>query len=59
MIAIINISPDHGIEYGKGIQKYRVQINHKYIVEFEHVFEDGLSVCLEKASKAVKEVEDK
>jgi len=52
LIAILNISE----KYGKGKQRYRVQINKKFITEFDHNFEDGLAVCLRKASEAVEKI---
>lgn len=54
MIAIINITEKEKFgTYGKGVQLYQVQINDKFICRFEHNFTDGLSICLEKAAKAV------
>lgn len=52
MIAIINITD---MDKPTGIQWYRLQINHKVILEFTHVREEGLAVCLEKAAMAVRE----
>jgi hypothetical protein len=53
MIAIINRSENHGREYGKGAQNYEILINTKHITNFEHKFEDGLSLCLSRAALAV------
>ena len=55
MIAIINVSEDHGLEYGKGAQRYLVTINNKKIVHFYHTFEEGLAKCLLLASLAVQD----
>lgn len=61
MIAIINISQEKGIPYlahGKsGKQIYRVQLNNIPLCEFEHLSEDGMSVCVEKAAIALAKVD--
>ena len=49
MIAIINKSKN----YDKGLQTYDLMINSKKITSFTHKFEDGLGICLKKASEAV------
>jgi len=51
-IIITNISEDHGIEYGKGMQRYVLKINSKELIEFEHNFNAGLSECLRAAAVA-------
>jgi len=56
-IIITNISEDHGIEYGKGRQRYVLKINSKELVEFEHNFNAGLSECLRAAADAFEEME--
>ena len=53
-VYILNISEKRGLEYGKGIQVYSVNINRNVITEFEHTFEDGLATCLHKAAEAVE-----
>ncbi len=53
MIAIINV----GKIKNRKKWKYRVQINNKLVTTFYHNREDRLSVCLEKAAKAVREKE--
>ena len=59
-VVIWNISEKRGLEYGKGKQIYELSINGiKKFGEFEHNFEDGLSVCLEKAAKCAKQYEEK
>lgn len=40
--------------YGRGIQQYDLRINRKLIAKFEHVFEEGLAVCLRKAAVAAE-----
>jgi len=37
-----------------GVCRYQLRINQKIIAEFEHSRPDGLSVCLQKAAKAVE-----
>ena len=55
MIAIVNKSKN----YGKGLQTYDIFINKKKITSFTHKFEDGLGICLKKASEAVQEEDHK
>lgn len=57
MVAIINVSEDYGIPYGKGKQVYNVQVNRNLICIITHNFEDGLSALLKKASKAVEKAQ--
>jgi hypothetical protein len=40
--------------YGIGTQTYTLQINSRVLTSFEHRFEDGLAICLEKAAIAAK-----
>ena len=51
MIAIINngVNPEP-----TGVHTYTVQINHKVITTFNHLREEGLARCLERAAEAVK-----
>ena len=49
MIAIVNVGGDQ-----LGVCKYEVRINKKVVGEFEHNRVDGLTVCIEKAAKAVE-----
>jgi hypothetical protein len=58
MIAIINKSASLGLEYGKGSQVYIIKINDKFIISFEHKYEDGLAECLEQAAKAVRKLKE-
>lgn len=53
-VIIQNIS----VEYGRGLQQYELRINNKHIAYFEHTFEDGLAVCLEKAALAERLTEN-
>jgi len=57
MIAIVNVGP-HDDPNPMGKRTYEVRINRTVITTFEHERGDGLSVCLQKAAKAV-EVEKK
>jgi len=57
MIAIVNISESKGLFYGEGTQIYKLMINKGKILEFDHRFSDGLSVCLSKVAAAVEEQE--
>lgn len=50
MIAIRNISPK--VE-PTGKHEYEVRINREVITTFWHNREDGLTICLQKASEAV------
>lgn len=53
MIAIVN--------RGQRGQKhhYTVQINNEIITEFDHLRNEGLAICLEKAAEAVRKQEFK
>ena len=51
MIAIVNVSNN---DSAFGVHEYELRINLKVIARFEHVREEGLSVCLQKASEAAK-----
>ena len=54
-IIITNITEkETNRKYGAGPQRYLLRINNKVICKFEHIFEEGLSVCLQKAAEAVK-----
>jgi hypothetical protein len=50
MILIRNISPK---VRATGIHEYEIRINRDLIAKFKHKREEGLSVCLRKASEAV------
>lgn len=54
-IIIQNVTKERGREYGKGLQDYVLRINQKTIAVFQHTFEDGLAVCLEKAAAAARD----
>lgn len=41
--------------YGAGTQNYVLRINNKVIAYFDHTFEHGLAVCLEKAAAAARD----
>lgn len=51
MIAIINRGQRGQLHH------YTVQINNEVITEFDHVRNEGLVVCLEKAAEAVRKQE--
>ncbi len=51
MIAIVNVSET----YKKGIQTYEVRINREVITTFQHDYNDGLAICLQRAADAVFE----
>lgn len=51
-IIITNITDQAVNPLPTGEHKYVLKINNKVICEFTHTREDGLAVCLEKASKA-------
>lgn len=53
-IIISNISDTYSRE---GIQKYQVKLNRILLCEFEHLSEDGMAVCLQKASEALDNVD--
>jgi len=53
MIAIVNVGP-HDSPNPMGERKYEVRINKRVIATFEHERGDGLSVCLQKAARAVE-----
>jgi hypothetical protein len=53
MIAIVNVGPFDDEDAG-GIRDYEVRINSTVITTFQHKRSDGLAVCLEKASAAVR-----
>lgn len=55
-IVITNITEkeNYGV-YGKGLQLYKININGHLICKFNHVHEDGLAKCLERASCAVSQ----
>jgi hypothetical protein len=58
MIAVINVSSEKGVAYSrKGIQHYRVQLNQIHLAEFTHMAEEGMSVCLEEAARALDGVD--
>jgi hypothetical protein len=58
MIAIINISKERGVAYSRScLQHYRVQLNQIHLVEFTHMAEEGMSVCLEEAARALDGVD--
>lgn len=56
-IIITNVSEEHGVPYGSGLQHYELKINRKLMAEFTHTFEDGLSECLRRAADAFEEQE--
>lgn len=51
MIAIVNVSKNSS-EFG--VHEYELRINARVIAKFEHVREEGLAVCLQKAAKAAE-----
>jgi hypothetical protein len=51
LIAIVN----QQVQNEKGETEYAVKINHSKIATFYHKREDGLEMCLSKATKAVGE----
>lgn len=51
MISVTNM----GQETKPGVFMYRVKVNREIITYFEHKREDGLAMCLAKASQAVAE----
>lgn len=53
-IIISNISDTYSRE---GIQKYQVKLNRILLCEFEHLSEDGMAVCLQKAAEALDNVD--
>ena len=53
-IIISNISDTYSRE---GVQKYEVKLNRILLCEFEHLSEDGMAVCLQKASEALDNVD--
>lgn len=53
-IVITNVSGRE--RYGKGTQKYEIKIGTKVLASYEHEFEDGLAVCLQKAAEACKDL---
>ena len=57
MIAIINRGETHS-KTAPDERIYEVKINTKTIVFFTHRRNEGLSVCLKKASNAVKKMEE-
>jgi len=52
-IIIKNVSEFFDLPYGEGNQIYEVKVNSELIFVFNHKFEDGLAVCLQKASESV------
>jgi hypothetical protein len=56
-VLIVNVSEDHAVPYGSGIQHYELRINYKVLAKFTHTFEDGLAICLRKAADAMEENE--
>jgi hypothetical protein len=57
-VSIINVSRENGIPYSRtGKQIYRVQLNQIHLVEFEHISEEGMSMCLRKAADAIDSVD--
>jgi len=55
-IIIKNVSEYFDIPYGKGSKIYELRINDELISVFNHNFEDGLAVCLQKASESVNKL---
>jgi len=51
MIAIVNVSDS---DSAFGVHEYELRINSKVIARFEHVREEGLEICLQKASEAAR-----
>ena len=51
MIAIVNVSNNAS---AFGVHEYELRINSKVITRFEHTREEGLAVCLQKASVAAE-----
>ena len=54
MIAVVNISRNYS-RVGK--QRYEVRFNEIPLATFSHNTEEGMSVCLEKAAKALEGVD--
>lgn len=52
MIAIVNITPENK-PFGEN--NYELRINSEVITTFNHNREDGLAVCLKKASIAAEQ----
>lgn len=50
MITIVNTAENKNVD---GLHKYRLQINHKFVLEFTHIRENGLAECLRMAANAV------
>lgn len=53
-IIISNISPEYSRQ---GMQRYEVCLNRIPLVEFDHLAEEGMAVCLRKASEAMLKVD--
>ena len=51
MIAIVNVSTHDDMF---GVNEYELRINQRVIARFEHVRQEGLTVCLQKAAKAAE-----
>jgi hypothetical protein len=51
VIAIVNVS-EHDSPFG--VHDYELRINELVIARFEHVREEGLSVCLQRAANAAE-----
>jgi hypothetical protein len=54
MIAIINLGTN---PKPHGTHEYVIRINHHEICKFKHRRENGLAVCLKKASEAVENMD--
>ena len=57
-ITILNVSQKRGLEYGRGKQIYQVIIENTILFEFEHIFEDGITKCFERAAIEAKKFEE-
>jgi hypothetical protein len=51
VIAIVNVSKNPS---AFGVHQYELRINTRVIAKFEHVREEGLTVCLQKAAQAAE-----
>ena len=58
MIAIVNVGP-HDDPNAAGWRNYEVRINHEVIATFRHKRERGLARCLQAASDAVIEKQER
>lgn len=57
-VIILNVSEDHGIEYGYGLQIYELKINNRKLCTFYSIFEEGLVECLRNAADAFEAIEN-